>query len=125
MLLCAGSGACSGYIAAVSSELSNPRILSALIFDRLCNLSGLTVADLCRYLQKELGRTHEMQPATLRSWRNGQAPVPFEATLVLADRTRMRFPGLELLLLGEPIDDEDRRRKALSRLVEQTRSRST
>lgn len=114
-----------GYIAAVSDELSTPRILSALVFDRLCNLSGLTVADLCRYLQKELGRTHGVQPATVRSWRNAQAPVPFEAVLVLAERTRMRFPGLELLLLGEPIDDEDRRRAALQRLVEQTRSRSS
>lgn len=109
----------------MSDELSTPRILSALIFDRLCNLSGLTVADLCRYLQKQLRRPHEMQAATVRSWRNGQAPVPFEAVLVLVDRTRMRFPGLELLLLGEPIDDEDRRRMALQRLVEQTRSRSS
>jgi hypothetical protein len=83
----------------------------------MCKLTGLTVADLCRRLQTDLGRSRALQPATLRSWRNGQAAVPLEAMLVLADLTRMRFPGLELLLLGESIDDEARRRQAFKTLV--------
>ena len=100
---------------------SRARILGALIFDRLCSLSGLTLADLCRHLQRELERPQEMQPATLRAWRNGQAAVPLEAMLVIADLARMRFPGLEVLLFGESIDDEARRRSAFNDLIEKRR----
>lgn len=105
----------------MAEKQSRPRKLGALIFDRLCNLSGLTIADLCRHLQGELERPHEMQPATLRSWRNGQAAVPLEAMLVIADVARMRFPGLEILLFGESIDDEARRRSAFEELIEERR----
>jgi hypothetical protein len=81
--------------------------------------------DLCHHLQAELGRSREVQPHTLRTWRNGQAAVPLEAMLVVADLVKFRFPGIELLLLGEAIDNEARRQEAYVALVEsQGRSRA-
>lgn len=77
----------------------------------------MSAAELCRVLQVELGRSGEVQPHTLRTWRNGHAAVPLEAMLAVAELVNFRFPGMELLLLGEAIDDEDRRRQAYHDLV--------
>jgi hypothetical protein len=45
-----------------------------------------------------------------------------EALLVVADLVNFRFPGIELLLLGETVDDEHRRREALAGLKLATRA---
>lgn len=51
--------------------------------------------------------------------------MPLEAMLVVADLVKFRFPGIELLLLGEAIDNEARRQEAYVALVEsQGRSRA-
>lgn len=101
---------------------SRYRVLSASVFDRLCAMSGQTVADLCQHVERELGRDRGLQPATLRTWRNGKAPVPMEALLVVAELVNFRFPGIEFLLLGEAIDDEQRRREAYAALTFGTRA---
>jgi hypothetical protein len=98
------------------------RVWAALVFDRLCAMSGKTAAELCQRIEHELGREKALQPATLRTWRNGRAAVPMEALLVVADLVNFRFPGIELLLLGETIDDEQRRRAAYDALTLGTRT---
>lgn len=93
------------------------RSVGAEAFSRLCGLTGLSSVDLCGHLEKELARSRQLQPSTLRAWRSGRQAVPVEALLVVAELANFRFPGLEVLLLGEAIDDPAKRRKALTRAV--------
>ena len=96
------------------------RLVAALVFDRLCRLSGLPATELCLLLEDQLAREQRLQPSTLRTWRSGQVAVPLEAMLVVAEQNNFRFPGLEVLLLGDTVDDPDRRVKALAALVART-----
>lgn len=100
-----------------TEHLSAHRVIGAEVFNRLCALSGLTAVDLCHHLERDLDRGHELQPSTLRAWRTGLQAVPLDATLVVADLVSFRFPGVEVLLLGEQIDDPQRRREAFIALV--------
>jgi len=104
-------------------RLSSLRVMSALLFDRLCSLSGLTALGLCKHLGEVLEREGPIQATTLRTWRSGTAPVPLEALMAVADLARFRFPGFEILMLGEAIDDENRRRDAYNRLIRHRNSR--
>jgi hypothetical protein len=108
-------------VARPAGELSALRVMGALVFERLCAMTGMTGSELCQHLDQTLARSHQMQLATLRTWRNGTAAVPLEALLSIADLVHFRFPGFELLLLGETIDNESRRRDAYRRIL----SRST
>lgn len=105
--------------------MSPLRVMSALIFDRMCSLSGLTALGICEHLGQVLDRKNSIQPATLRTWRSGAAPVPLEALIALTDLNRFRLPGFEILLLGEAIDDEQRRREAYLQLVNRYRAART
>jgi len=56
----------------------------SVTFEQLCRLTGLSNSALAREVSGRLGR-ESLARQTLRSWRNGEQPVPGEAFLVVVE----------------------------------------
>ena len=53
-------------------------------FEQVCRLTGMSNTALAREVSRRLGRA-SLARQTLRSWRNGEQPVPGEAFLVVVE----------------------------------------
>jgi hypothetical protein len=62
--------------------LTGYRVFGALIFDEVCQESGLKTAELVRRLRRELRR--QLSRQTLAAWRHGDQSVPNDVMLASA-----------------------------------------
>jgi transcriptional regulator with XRE-family HTH domain len=76
-------------------------VTAARAFDRACQLTGLSGAELSRQLSASLGRRTSLSRQTLTAWRRGSQSVPFSAFLAAADLARLRPPMIFALSADE------------------------
>lgn len=65
---------------------------AARAFDRACQLSGESNAELCRRLPALIGKRNVLSRQTLAAWRRGRRPVPMAAFLATCDLAGLRPP---------------------------------
>lgn len=78
-------------------------IQAARVFDRACQLTGLSSSELCRRLSPRLGRENVLSRQTLAAWRQGKQSVPLAAFMAAADLAGLRPPVI-LALATEDFD---------------------
>jgi hypothetical protein len=61
-------------------------------FDRACQLTGLSSAELCRRLAPLIGKQNVLSRQTLSSWRWGRQSVPMVAFLAACDLAGLTPP---------------------------------
>jgi hypothetical protein len=65
---------------------------AAAAFNRACQLTGLSGAELCRRLAPMIGKTNVLSRQTMNAWRRGRRPVPLVAFLATCDLAGLRPP---------------------------------
>ena len=70
-------------------------------FNRACQLTGLSNAELCRRLSPMMGRTTTMSRQTMAARRRGRQQVPLVAFLAACDVAELRPPLIFSLAADE------------------------
>ncbi len=78
-------------------------VRAAGAFNRACQLTGLSSAELCRRLPPMIGKQNVLSRQTLADWRKGRQPVPFVASLAARDLADLRPPLIFRRLVRSPI----------------------
>ena len=78
-------------------------VRAAGAFNRACQLTGLSSAELCRRLAPMMGKRRVLSRQTLSGWRRGQRPVPMVAFLAACDLAGLRPPMIFALAAEEPV----------------------
>ncbi len=68
------------------------RVRAALAFNRACQLTGLSSAELCRRLAPMIEKPHPISRQTLADWRHGTRSVPLVAFLAACQLAQLRPP---------------------------------
>lgn len=78
-------------------------VRAASAFNRACQLTGLSSAELCRRLAPMIGKRNVLSRQTLSGWRRGQQPVPMVAFLAACDLAGLRPPMIFALAAEESV----------------------
>ena len=76
-------------------------IRAARAFNRACQLTGLSSAELCRRLPPMIGKQNVLSRQTLAAWRKGWQSVPLVAFLAACDLADLRPPLIFALAAEE------------------------
>lgn len=68
------------------------RVRAPRAFERACQLTGLSSAELCRRLAPMLDKAHPISRQTLADWRHGARCVPLVAFLAACELAQLRPP---------------------------------
>ena len=71
-------------------------------FNRACQLTGLSNAELCRRLSPLMGRKTVLSRQTLAGWRRGRQQVPLVAFLAACDVAELTPPLIFSLAAETP-----------------------
>jgi hypothetical protein len=74
---------------------------AASAFNRACQLTGLSSAELCRRLAPMIGKRNVLSRQTVAAWRRGQQAVPLVAFLAACDLAGLRPPMIFALAAEE------------------------
>ena len=74
---------------------------AASAFNRACQLTGLSSAELCRRLAPMIGKRNVLSRQTVAAWRRGQKAVPLVAFLAACDLAGLRPPMIFALAVEE------------------------
>lgn len=76
-------------------------VRAASAFNRACQLTGLSGAELCRRLAPMIGKRNVLSRQTMAAWRRGQQAVPLVAFLAACDLAGLRPPMIFALAAAE------------------------
>jgi hypothetical protein len=82
------------------SELERA-VHAASAFNRACQLTGLSSAELCRRLGPMIGKRNALSRQTMAAWRRGQQAVPLVAFLAACDLAGLKPPMIFALAAEE------------------------
>lgn len=85
------------------------RVRATRAFDRACQLTGLSSAELCRRLAPMIEKPHPISRQTLADWRHGKRSVPLVAFLATCELANLRPPMIFALAEEERQGDHHSR----------------